>query len=406
MVVKFTLNNGTRCIINDIKCFNTLCIIILFGVGSRHEPPGFHGIAHFIEHMLFKGTTKYNSTEISQLITKNGGKINAFTSNEHTGYYIIIDKNKLEIACELLSDMIYNPCLTAIETEKTIIIAENKMRDSSPSHRAMEETMKSVFTGSGLEHSIGGSTTQIKNFNLKKILTFMQQYYCNQNMIISISGNVPNKCRSIISKYFSNKLHFNMNLPQLKYKLKLQHNPRIKRIKMPTEHSFIYMSFPTYGIRDKRISIVDCIGTIFAGNMNSRLFLQLREKCGLVYSVRYSTNFFYNEGLFTIYCSTAHSNVAKCIKIIKSVITNTINNNIDTDELNDAKNYMIGDINQIIEDTKKTALYYACQLINTGKIQNINREINIINKINIKDINIVMKELFNWNHMSLIIICP
>lgn len=406
MTKLFKLKNGINCVLNHKRCYKTCTIVVLFKVGSRNEPKGYHGIAHFIEHMMFKGSiTNPSSREISTQITKYGGKINAFTSYDTTGYYITINSKYLEKALQILTSMLYESCFRQndIRDEKLIVINENNTRNSDPKQRINEISMSTTFRGTNLEHSIGGDNSQIRKYSTFKIFSFLKKYYKNKNMVISIAGKIPNNINILLNNYFGNKKFKyngkNINGVNKIYKnfWKKQKHKQITHVSSNLQHAFINISFSVFSLLDDNLLIMDLIGVILAGNMNSRLFTKLRECNGLVYNVKYHLESFIDTGIFNISCST-NNNVKNILKTIFIIINefNCLKLGIITNtELDDAKQYLIGNMIMNLEDNRIMAKSYANDLLMTKKIKSISSIKNKILKINISNISHISQLIFN-----------
>ena len=205
-----TLKNGIRYYIDKNNSSSSACIFFLVNVGSINEKKDEEGMAHFLEHMLFKGTKKrLKSKNISNNIYKVGGETNAFTSYDITAYYICIGSDFVENAIDILSDMLFNSTFRDFTEEKDVVISENKKNTSIPQAKFYQKYLSMVYKGTPYQHNIGGTNSVIKKFTLKRLKEFYYKYYKPENIVVSIAGKIPKNIDKLVSKYFNKKMKNN-----------------------------------------------------------------------------------------------------------------------------------------------------------------------------------------------------
>lgn len=426
------LKNGIKYIISNNNCGSSVTIIIFIKVGSRNESKNLYGISHFIEHMFFKGTNKYSSpSNITNALYKYGAKINAYTDKDNTGYYVKIDANYIEKALDILSEILFHSKFmnNDIILEKNVVINELERSKSDP-NRSIDNLISSlVFDNTSLSHDIGGENKIIKNYNKNMVMKYINKYYCCENILISISGNIKNINKliknleiSFGNKKFNynndnnennninyNKILFNKIIEPKFYKnfINKQNNIRIKNIINHNIHqTYISIAVPTYNINDDKSFIVDIIGAILAGNMSSRLFIKLREKRGLIYSVKYSHNKYEDIGALKIYFSTFNENnkIKECCKLTINEFENLKKNLITDGELDNIKKYLIGNYQLSKEDTINTALFHGYNKLIGGNTISYEKYYDKYNKITKENIKKISNEIFNINKLNIAII--
>lgn len=203
----FTLDNGLRVVLENIDYVKSVSVGLWIENGSRNENLKNNGISHFIEHMMFKGTENRSALQIAECIEDVGGQINAFTGKEATCYYIKILNSHIELALEVLSDMLFNSKFKEedIEKEKGVIIEEISMTEDSPEDVLSDLHCKAIWGDDSISYPILGTVETVKSFKRKDIVDYINKYYIPENSVISICGNFDiNELEKLINKYFGN----------------------------------------------------------------------------------------------------------------------------------------------------------------------------------------------------------
>ncbi len=411
------LNNGIKYIISDNKCNNTVTIIVFINVGSRNENKGYHGISHYIEHLFFKGTKKYPSPKlITDKLYKYGATINAHTYYDETAYHIKIISDKIDIAMEILSEMLFHSLFNEedLMMEKKVVINENKRGTSNPSDQLYEELSKLSYKGTSLEHSIGGSTREIDGFTKDMVLSYVNTYYQPHNITISIAGNCKREGKLVksMNKYFGGKINYGVGRVKANYSLHphftdLQKKMRYKNIiRSDLKQTFMGYGFPGYHLDNKDSYPAYIIGTILAGNMSSRLFTKLREHKGLVYNVHQKSEQFKDFGSLKIILSTFNDNrsIEKCHRIIMNEIMDLKKNGVSDEELENAKNFIIGDLLIKGEDSKNIAMFHGRNMSIAQNSVSYAEVINRYKKVKSRDVKRIANKMFDARKLNLVII--
>lgn len=419
------LKNKITTIIRSEPCAKSVTIYYIFNIGSRDEQSNEYGMAHFLEHMFFKGTcNRPEAKMIASTIDQYGGIFNAFTSNDMTGYYIKLPAKHLETAIDILSDMILNSTFDPreIEVEKDVVINELKMRSSDPSLKVDEVVNTLMFKGTNLEHPIGGSKLTVCNFNRESMVKFLLEHYICSNLIISIAGKIKpsikyiksllsSKLSTSITKRYKNFISLNKidKRETILYKnfYKKQSSYRYKLIyTKDTEHTFITLAFPTINYNDPLSFILEIIATILGGNMSSRLFTDLREKQGLVYNISCTTEYYKDTGSFSVSCSTFNdkTSIQKVIKNITDQLSKIKSEAVSLHELEKTVNYIINSLDMKQENTNEVALNQACEYIYLKKILPISRIKQLYSRITPEMIMKTAKKFFIKKKVNLVIL--
>ena len=341
--------NKIPCIISENNNIFTCTILVLVKVGSRYENKGEYGMAHFLEHMLFKGTEKRPSAKhITNELDSIGAQFNAFTGKNMTGYYIKTSNEHYETACDLLSDMIFNSVLDEEEMkkEKNVVIEELKKDKENPSSHVSDLCYNQIFPNTQLGKSTGGEEKDVIGYKKSTLTKFYNKYYNPDNIVIAISGNIPNDYKKLLHKYFKvqkksvlNKRTSSKSKRKSKKRIskkrmvkttgstlsskikKMRYNQKKQNVCIETlpdgKQSKLKVSFPIYfGLDDKRCEMVGVLSSILGGYMSSRLFMSLREEAGLAYVVKCANTFYKDIGLISVTAGVPNDKITESIQII------------------------------------------------------------------------------------------
>lgn len=217
MFKKIVLKNGVRLVLSPLEETKSVTLLVLFGVGSRYEKKEINGISHFIEHMMFKGTAKRpNTLALSRELDGVGAEYNAYTSKDVTGYYVKINQKHIELAFDILSDMLFNSKFDSeeLEREKKVIMEEINMYEDNPIMFVEELFEEIVYSGNSLGWLVSGSKDSVKSLNQKKMISFRDRLYQPKNTVIGLAGNLGSDARRLVERFFvghSNKMRMNSN---------------------------------------------------------------------------------------------------------------------------------------------------------------------------------------------------
>ena len=414
----FTLKNGLSVVLVDTKTFPTFTAMLLVGAGSRYENKENNGVAHFFEHMAFKGSKKYpNALLLSSVIEGLGGIFNAFTTKDHTGYWIKAPLSHFETVVDVLADMIQNPLLLEeeIEREKGVIIEEINMYEDEPQYKVWELFEGLLFKNHPLGYPTTGYKETVGKFTRQTFLDYMENLYKPSNVILVIVGGISvgnrhacylKKYIDIIQEKFSlwkdgQKASFlsfsdNQNSPQILIKTK------------KTEQAHLVLGYRGLGYTDKKRYVQSVLMTILGGGMSSRLFYQLRERRGLCYYIHSGSEPFSETGyVYTRAGLTADfKKINEAIKVIIDENQKIAEGELKDEELKKAKEMVKGRLILSLEDTHDLASFIGRKLIFEGKIVEPQEVIKKIDAITKEEIINLAKELFVKEKLNLALLSP
>ena len=301
MTIYKQFNNGLRLIVNKMEGLMSVSIGVLVKTGSTNETESENGISHFIEHVMFKGTEKRSSFEISDYIDRIGAQINAFTSKELTCYYTKSTSEHVEDSLEVLSDIFFNSKFDKeeLEKEKGVVIEEINMSEDTPEDICLDLLAESYYGKEGFGRTILGPAKNIKKFTKQDVQAYMNRYYTADNVVISIAGNVQiEQAVEMVERYFADKFtvfksdkQVSVSIPQPKQLY------RTKKI----EQSHIGFAMKGYTADHKLADAFSIANLVLGGGMSSRLFQKVREQLGLCYSVYSYASSYKDNGVLEIY---------------------------------------------------------------------------------------------------------
>lgn len=403
MYFRGILNNGTKVVMEKIPYVNSISIGVFVETGTKDESKDINGISHFIEHMVFKGTERRTAKDIAEAIDNVGGQMNAFTGSEYTCFYVKVLDKHLQIAVDILSDMLNNPKFSEedIENEKKVILEEIKMCLDSPEDVVFDMIHEIMFKDTPLSYPILGTEETIKNINRKSLWDYYNEHYISENMVISVVGNFEQKeIMNILNNYFGKKPSAKTIISKNSYDL-----PELKPCIIGKQREFEQVNFclGTEGLKRDTAEkyALHVINNIFGGSMSSILFQKIREERGLAYSVYSAPVSFQDAGIFAIYAALGKEEILTVAKLIKEEIIKFKRDLVGKSELAKSKeqlksNYILG-----MESTFNRMLEIGKSELLTGGILSPEEVLNKIDKVNLDDIKRVTEIIFDMNKFNI-----
>ena len=316
VVRKVVLPSGLTLLTEHMKDTFSVSMGIFIKVGSVHETPKNSGIAHLIEHMLFKGTRTRSARQLAEVMDAIGGRTNAYTSKEHTLLHATVTKDHTEFALEFLSDVLFNHVMTVkdLELEKNVVLEEIKMVEDAADEYIHDVAEQMMWPQDSLGQLIIGPRANVAGFKLKDLKAFIRRYYRPENMVIAVAGKIRHETiKHWVEKYFkprSNSRRSTRVIPRPRSKPGFLYIPR------RSEQANFSLAYPMSGYRSDRVAVQQVIHMILGGAMSSRLFQEVREKLGLAYSIGTNASYYRDAGIFSIFAGTSPDNTEKAVKVI------------------------------------------------------------------------------------------
>ncbi len=399
-----TLNNGIRIIHKQVASSITHGGVVV-NTGTREEDKDEAGIAHFIEHVIFKGTRKRNTYQVLSYLENVGGDLNAYTTKEETFFYASVLNEYFPRCMELLSDILFNSTfnLKDIETEKEVVKEEIKLYKDTPSELIFDEFENLIFQYHSLGTNILGTVKDIKKITQKKIRSFIQKTYNTDQMLIAIVGNIPfDQCVKTIEKYFASVVENKREFQRIVFS---QFESRHKKLKMHTnqDHAIIGRALPNYDEHKNRIATL--LNNILGGQgLNSRLNLAIREKTGYVYHIESNYSALSDVGLFSIYIGADHKNIERCFELVSKEMKKLREQKLGTLQLHRAQLQLIGQTCIAYESNLSEMLSIAKNHLTFDHVEDIPTIVNNIRTITEIELLDLANEMLTEESMSSLII--
>jgi predicted Zn-dependent peptidase len=405
MVVREVLDNGLRLITETMPHVRSVTIGVWLMRGSRHESDVQGGIAHFVEHMLFKGTDTRSAEAIAQEIDSIGGQLEAFTAKEYASYYIKVLDEHLPIAVDLLSDIVMRPAFVEEEIgrEKKVILEEIKMVEDTPDDLVHELFTQHFWDGHPLGRPILGSKETVESFDRATLSTYFRGAYAAPSMIVSAAGNLQHaQVRDLISQAFA-ELPPNGAVP-------VETAPRVS----PTvvirakemEQSHICLGTQSYPQNhdDRYVSYI--LNSLLGGSMSSRLFQNIRERRGLAYSVFSGLSAYRDAGNITIYAGCAADAVEEVIDLCVEELRGLKRTPVADEELKRAKDHLKGSLMLSLESTVSRMSHLARQEIYFDRHFGLDETLAGVQRVTVEDLRRVACDLFANGSLAATVLGP
>lgn len=406
---KIALKNGAQLLVSPQSDTASVTILIMFKVGSRYETPDINGSSHFIEHLMFKGTTKRPTTlDISKELDGVGADYNAFTGKDSTGYYVKVDAKQLPLAVDILQDMLFNSLFESkeIDRERGVIVEEINMYEDNPLMHA-EELLEELLFGKKhpLGYQIAGPRSVIHSVTREKLLIYKEKFYDAKHMVVSVAGKVKPSDVVMMKKAFESYPTKPGKHQFIPFRSKQKKSRALVKFKK-TEQVQMVIGVPAPSIFESDLPAVSVLSVILGGNMSSRLFVNVREKRGLCYMIRSSANPYEDVGSFTIQSGVAKQSVHQALEAILFEMRRMKTELVSGEELRQAKDFISGKLTLSWEDSETIANYWARQWLLERSMETPAEKLRKIELVSVKDIQRVAKKMFQTKQLNFVLIGP
>jgi len=401
------LPNGIRVVHKQITNTRIAHLGIMLDIGSRDEQPEEQGIAHFWEHMAFKGTKKRKSFHIINRLDSLGGELNAYTTREKICFYASLLDNHLEKAVELLADITFNSTFpeNQIERERSVILEEMAMYRDTPEDAIQDDFDEVVFHNHALGKNILGTPETVNSFHQADFYSFLKKNLNTEKIILSSVGNFPaSKVIKLAEKHLSDIPHKNHTGSRSYFD---GYQPVIQKVTKPITQAHVAIGRTSYGLKDqKRIPFFLLINILGGPGMNSRLNLSLREKHGFVYGIDAGYTPYYETGSLGIYFATDPKNLKKSLRLVQKELDLLMKKPLGHMQLHRAKQQLKGQMAMSEENNNALMLMMAKSLLDLNKIPNINEVFKRIDLVTSEELLDLALENFQPEQMSQLTYLP
>lgn len=405
MYQKTTLPNGLRVLTETMPAVRSASIGVWADVGSALETRGSRGISHLVEHMLFKGTTSRSARAIAETMDGVGGNLNAFTDKETTCYYAKVIDRHVPLALDVLADMFLNSTFDPGELakEQNVVLEEIKMYEDSPDELIHDLFLQTMWNGANLGEPTIGFADSVVKVTPDDLRAHMRRHYAPNSVIVAAAGNVEHeRFVEMVSEQFAS-FDGACDLPRAEAPAT---TPAVRVRHKESEQAYVVLGTRGLSVRDERRYALSLLDTILGGGMSSRLFQEIREKRGLVYTV-YSFQAAYREaGLFGVYCGTSPEHVQSCIDLTVEQFHRIADVRVSDDELHLAKEHMKGNLTLSLESTSSRMIRLGRNEFALGRYLPAEEIEARIDEVNSDELQELAQELLSDRNVGLCVIGP
>ncbi len=403
------LKNGAKVVLAPFSGTDAAAILVAFQVGSRNETDAVWGGSHFVEHLMFKGTTRRPQTvDISKELDRYGAQYNAYTGKDLTGYWVKIAGEKLPVAVDLLNDMIFHSVFNAeeMEREKNVIVEEIKMYEENPIMHIEDLLEEAMFDGHILGKNIAGTAASVKGMKRDDVVAYHGAHYRPENMVIVASGKLPADILDQLEATFGTVAASGSARSAFGVIGDQANTGRIRFQHKALEQIQLSLGFPSVGRGHVDEAPLKLLSAILGGTMSSRLFVEVREKRGLCYTVRTGVDAYQDVGMFTVRAGLDATRLAEAMKVIGDELRKVAIDGVTADELSMVKDNVRGGLSLSLEDSADRAEFYGRQALFLNTVEEPLERLKKFDAVTLEDIARVAKQYLRFDKMSLAAIGP
>jgi predicted Zn-dependent peptidase len=398
-VERTELPGGLRVLTETMPGVLSATLGIWVGVGSRDETPALAGSSHFLEHLLFKGTTTRSALEIATAMDAVGGEMNAFTAKEHTCFYANVLSSDLPLAVTLLSDLVTEACNTAadLESERTVVLEEIAMRDDEPADAVHDLFSETLFGDTPLGRSVLGTVESIENLTRDDVDGWYRGRYTMPSIVVTAAGRVDHQqVLDLVTAAFGARL--TGDTPSAPLRLGEAAGPEPARpvglISRRTEQTHLLLGSHAMGRLDERRYAAAVLDTAVGGGMSSRLFQEIREKRGLVYSVGSALTHYAGTGSFSVYAGCSKKRVPEVLRLVREELARVASDGLTPEEVARGRGQLKGGLVLGLEDTGSRMSRLGKSELSYGEYQPVREVLARLDSVDVDQVAAVAAELF------------
>ena len=397
-VRRTVLPSGLRIVTEEVPSVRSAAIGIWVNVGSRDETPAVAGASHFLEHLLFKGTTRRKALEISATIEAVGGEMNAFTSKEYTCFYARVIDTDLPMAIDVVSDLITSSIVSAldVDAERKVVLEEIAMRDDDPSDLVHDLYAETYYGDTQLGRPILGTIKSISDMTRSSVFNYYKKKYLPQDLVVAVAGNIKHKrVVAMVEEALSRDNFLDVKgSPQIRPNTPVKTKPMqsVGLMTRKTEQAHMFYGMEGVARSDERRFAMGVLASALGGGMSSRLFQEIREKRGLAYSVYAYSQQFAGSGQIGFYAGCNPTKAIEVIEIIREVLADVAENGMSHEEIERAKGAVRGSLVLSQEDSGSRMSRIGKNEIVYGQVMGFDEILKAISRVNPTDVREIASE--------------
>ena len=397
-VRRTVLPSGLRIVTEEVPSVRSAAIGIWVNVGSRDETPAVAGASHFLEHLLFKGTTRRSALEISATIEAVGGEMNAFTSKEYTCFYARVIDTDLPMAIDVVSDLITSSIVSAldVDAERKVVLEEIAMRDDDPSDLVHDLYAETYYGDTQLGRPILGTIKSISEMTRSSVFNYYKKKYLPQDLVVAVAGNIKHKrVVAMVEEALSRDNFLDVKgSPQIRPNTPVKTKPMqsVGLMTRKTEQAHMFYGMEGVARSDERRFAMGVLASALGGGMSSRLFQEIREKRGLAYSVYGYAQQFAGSGQIGFYAGCNPTKAIEVVEIIREVLADVAENGMSHEEIERAKGAVRGSLVLSQEDSGSRMSRIGKNEIVYGQVMGFDDILKAISSVNPTDVREIASE--------------
>jgi predicted Zn-dependent peptidase len=391
-------SSGLRIVTEEVPSVRSAAVGIWVNVGSRDEAPATAGASHFLEHLLFKGTTSRTALEISSSIESVGGEMNAFTSKEYTCFYARVIDADLPMAINVISDLITSSIVTAldVDAERKVVLEEIAMRDDDPSDLVHDLFSDTYYGDTAIGRPILGTIDSIRGMSRNTVFNYYKKKYLPQDLVVAVAGNIKHKrVVAMVEEALSRDNFLDpMAAPVIRPNTPVKNSKQqpVGLMYKKSEQAHMFYGMEGVARADERRFAMGVLSAALGGGMSSRLFQEIREKRGLAYSVYAYAQQFAGSGVLGFYAGCNPTKAIEVVEIIRSVLADVADNGMTHEEIERAKGAVRGSLVLSQEDSGSRMSRIGKNEIVYGQVMDFDDILKSIARVNAEDIRQIASE--------------
>ena len=402
---KSALPNGTRVVTERMEHVRSVAVGVWVETGSRHEPEDRGGMSHLIEHLVFKGTATRTAEEIARTMDSVGGQMDAFTTKEHTCFYVQVLDEHLPLAVELLTDILLHPEFNAeeLEREKSVVLQEIKMVEDTPDDVIHDLFAAQIWEGHPLGRPILGSRDAVAAYGRESVLSHFTEEYVPPRILIAVAGSAThNQVVDLFGAGFNGFARDAVPRADTPPAIK----PGVNIVSKTLEQVHLIMGFPGLNHSAPERYALFVLNDVIGGSMSSRLFQEVRERQGLVYSIHSGVQAYADTGTLYIYAATDAPNFSKVLKSILKEIRELKKHGVTAEELRRAKDHLKGSLMLSLESTSSRMNRLAKQEMHHGSFLTIDAMLEAVDRVRHEEVQALITDLLDEDRLALTTLGP
>ncbi len=402
---KSILPNGIRVVTERMEHVRSVAVGVWVETGSRHEPEDRAGMSHLIEHLVFKGTATRTAGEIARTMDSVGGQMDAFTAKEHTCFYVQVLDEHLPLAVELLTDILLHPLFNAeeLEREKSVVLQEIKMVEDTPDDVIHDLFAAQIWDGHPLGRPILGTREAVGGYGREVALRHFGEEYVPSRIMIAVAGNATHD--RVVDLF---RAHFDgfQRVPVARTDAPATLKPGVNIVQKTLEQVHLVMGFPGLHHSAPERYALSVLNDVIGGSMSSRLFQEIRERQGLVYSIHSGVQAYADTGTLYIYAATDPPNFSKMLKSTLKEIRDLKKHGVTEEELRRAKDHLKGSLMLSLESTSSRMNRLAKHEMHHGSFLTMDQMLAAVDAVRHEEVQALISELLDEERLALTTLGP